>query len=188
MSVGHSDVVCDFCGADATSGRGFLTGQSAAVCEQCIRGMYWRVQEESWPGKCWRALGLTRSPLEVQTRLWIAVLPSMALAWIAVDDLALSLAPSPSIRRILSLLGYASVCFVLTLLILPMVEGALTRKGLLTIMLLLVWVGPAWWLSSQLGVSAGFVGAAAAGALLYFVVRLASSQHMFTPEESDRVH
>jgi len=188
MSVRQSDVVCDFCGADAASGRGFLTGQSAAVCEQCIRGMYWRVQEESWPGRCWRALGFNRTPAEIQTRVWIALLPSLALAWILVDYFAASLAPSLSIRGILNLLGYAGVCLVLTLLILPMVERALTRKSPLAIVLWLLWVGPAWWLWFQVGVSAGLVGATGAGALLYLVMRLASSRYTSQSEESDRVH
>lgn len=168
-----SQVHCDFCGIDAASGRGFLTGKSSAVCEQCIRGMYWRIQEERWPGKCWRALGFDRARSEVEARLFLAAVPSAVIAWVTVQGLLEVADGTPWVRRAAMLSGVSVITATMTPLLVVAVEHALRGKNVSAIIVWAVWLGAAWLIWSPVGWMAGAIGVLMSLIILYFALRMA---------------
>ena len=168
----ESTTHCDFCGRSRDDGGILFSGANGTICEQCVRGMYWKVQEEGRLGRVWRALGWHRTSAEVDVRVMLAVVPSVALAWIGAPIL-LDHAPSLATRTVWFLTVLA-ITAVLTLVLMIVAEHALASRAGSKVLLWCVWLGAAAALWSPIGWTPAFVAAGAAAVLLYLILRRAT--------------
>lgn len=135
--------------------------------------MYWKIQEEGRPGRLWRALGWHRTRAEVDVRAMLAVVPSMALAWISVPVL---LAHTPPLTtRTVWILMMVAVTSVYGLALMVIAERALARRTGSKIVLWCSWIGAAGALSLPISWRSAFMASGAAAVLLYLILRRAIS-------------
>jgi hypothetical protein len=172
-----SDTRCGFCGRKASEGGTILAGESAAICAQCIRAMYWKIQEQSRCGRCWRALGWHRAQAEIDVRAMLALVPSVALAWITVGaPWTPDFSMTPWFGRVVAGLAGVAVGTAYLVALMVAAEGALAGRRTSKILLWSSWVaagGAIWW---STGWTAAAAGSAGASLILYLVLRRLAAQ------------
>ena len=159
-------------GGRLTKAAFFFTVAKGTICEQCIRGMYWKIQEEGRAGRLWRALGWHRTRAEVDVRTMLALVPSVALAWISVP-IMLAHTP-PLITGTAWFLMMVAITSVYALALMVVAERALASRAGSKIVLWCSWIGAAGALSLPTGWKAAFIASGAAAVLLYLILRRAT--------------